>query len=614
MNGKADRRRPLAVAMVLVAAIGAALVAPVMIGARQGEPIPGSTVRADSRESVTVTVPLTLFSTPSVKLDKGTVTLVGPPASESRVGALLRALVMGEGADLVIDGASFVVDRTPQTESAGSGGAAPEANLSEELASIVSALGAMKFRSLALMNSSIEVKTAHGTVETFSDVAIDVAPDTRGLVKAKGRLTYRDEPLDVEVAFTQPAPDAPPGPVQIRASIKGELIAMAFDGRLAPGERGITAPTAELSISDLRGAASWLGVPWPSGSGLGLFTAKGQLTLDDRMLSFEHAEFALDGNAATGALTAKIGAERPSIEGTLAFSSFDIAPYAAPARPSTLALVSDWVSTIRLPGVASPSFLQGVDADIRLSAGSVMSGSDRLGRIAASLSVKAGKVYGEVVELELEQGGNGEGQFTADLTGKQPRYTVRAEFNDMDLATALGPRLGRVALEGAGDIRLDLHAEGATQSDVRRSLGGTLSLDMSEGARIGLDVNALPAAAVAPAAPAEASAASPWQQVTAGTTAVRRLTARLTAAAGVVTTESVQATMETANLSAAGSVDLGRGIVDVVLSVVPAGSAGTQADSGLAAYRIQGPWPEPAIRRIEPGKAARNLAPGSDPG
>ncbi len=73
--------------------------------------------------------------------------------------------------------------------------------------------------------------------------------------------------------------------------------------------------------------ARWLGANWPSGPGLGEFTAKGLLTWGDDTISFEDAQFTLDGNASTGGLSLKFAPKRPSLEGTLAFDSLNIGPY-----------------------------------------------------------------------------------------------------------------------------------------------------------------------------------------------------------------------------------------------------------------------------------------------
>jgi AsmA protein len=615
----------LVVAIVLMAAIGIALVAPVMIGARKGEPIPGSTVRADSHEMVAITTPLALFSAPSIVLEAGTVALVGPVSGDSRVSALIRTLMRGDGADLVLDHARLVVDRRggadPALAPAQSG-----AGISEELRPVVSSLSGFRFRSLTILDTVVVFETGQGPFEMVSVSEMEIRPGSDGLVAAKGRIEVRGEPLDIDMTFARQTENAMGAPLRVRAALKGDLLAASFEGILTTGEQAqISAQTAELSISDLRRFAGWLGASWPGGSGLGPFKAKGLLTLDERTVSFEHAEFALDGNPATGALAVKMGRERPSIEGTLAFSTFDIAPYAAPSRRPALALASDWIAAIRIPGIASPSFLRDMDADLRLSAGSVTNGSNRLGRGAASLSVKNGVLYGELAELELEQGGRGEGQFTVDATGRDPRYTLLGNLQDIDLETLVGPHLGSAAIDGAGDIRLDLAAAGATGGEIVKSLAGKLSLDMTDGGRVGLDLDALRAAAAA------ATPVAGWGAVGAGTTAVSELAARLTVARGVLTVEALEATAGARTVTALGTVDIDGSALDLLLSIAPTaglaralpagGAPGDASDEGSntasGAYKVHGPWSDPTITRAGSGRAAGAKPPDGgarDPG
>ncbi len=130
----------------------------------------------------------------------------------------------------------------------------------------------------------------------------------------------------------------------------------------------------------------------------------------------------------------KAGAERPKIEGTLAFPNFDVAPYLAPTDASPLARASEWALGLRMPGFAEASFIRATDADVRISTGNVVNGSTRLGRLAASVSVDNGKLYGELAEIELEQGGKGEGQLAIDMTAIRAASTRFAQnFEDIDL-------------------------------------------------------------------------------------------------------------------------------------------------------------------------------------
>lgn len=604
MTGNADRRRPWPVAIALIAAIGAALVAPVMIGARKGEPIPGAFVRASSHESIAITAPIPLGGSSLLVLERGTIALVGS-SNEGPRGQLLRALTAGKDVDLVLDGARLVVDRPADSNPSPAAGAeAPE-----DLRAVATSLAGFEFRKLTILDSVLAIKQSDGTHETVSLIDMEMAPGRGGLVAAKGQIEYRGRRFDLDLTFAAPSSGNGDAPLRVRAAAKGEGVSLSFDGPLALGERPrLTADNAMLSVDDLHGFAAWLGMSWPQAQGLGQFTAHGSLVLDERSASFEHAEFTLDGNKAMGTLMVKLGAERPAIEGTLAFSSFDVSPYAAPPRSYALALVWDWISS-RFPTDASaPSFLHGMDADIRLSAANVTSGSDRLGRVAASLSVRDGKLYGELAELDLEQGGRGEAQFTVDATDGSPRYTLRAELKDMDLSVMAASRLGPSAIEGRGDIRLDLTAAGTGETEITKSLSGKLALDIDDGVRIGLDLDAL--------APSEAAAVAPgagWGAASSGSTMLSRLAARLTVDRGIVAADDVEAaTGDNRLVTATGQVDIDRGLLDLIVSVDTAPGAGSTAANAATtaprAFKLEGSWKAPAITRTEAGKSTGSAA------
>jgi AsmA protein len=605
MNGKVDRRRPVIALTALLVVVGLALVAPVLIGGRSGEPFSGAIVRASGRDSITISEPVALFSSPPVTLEQGTVALAGLRNGESRISTVIRTLLLGGGADLVLDGGKLVIDRAGSTELSSSGTAKAAA-----VEPMVSALAGFKFKRLALSDTTIIFRTTAASFQTLEHVTADITANSHGAVTAKGRLTYRGERLDFDVAFTLPDGNAD-AQVPVRASIKGKLIDASLNGKIAPGDRGqITAPSAELSVSDVRAAARWLGSAWPQGAGLGAFTAKGQLVLDERNMSFENAAFVLDGNSATGALAAKLGDERPALEGTLAFTSFDIAPYAAPAQSFSLSTAAtDWLSSVGVPGLASPSLLREVDADLRISATNVMNGTDRLGRCAASLNIKNGKLYGELAEMELDQGGSGGGQFTVDMSGAEPAYTVRANLDDMDLAAAMGPRLGPAALDGQGDLTIDLSGHGRTETEIRRSITGTLSLSMEEG-RVGLDIDALPLAA--------AGQPMGWGAVGAGTTSVDHLAAKLSASNGVLRAETVEAKAGDRTVTVGGVVDIDNSAIDLIVSVSRDAAVGDNqqpAKDPALAFKVRGPWKAPAISPAgPPGKSARAPVAAPDPG
>ncbi len=65
----------------------------------------------------------------------------------------------------------------------------------------MSALKGFNFRSLAFLNTTVAVTSPAGTVETIEDVNAEVVTDRNGLVKAKGRMDVRGEPLNFDIAF-----------------------------------------------------------------------------------------------------------------------------------------------------------------------------------------------------------------------------------------------------------------------------------------------------------------------------------------------------------------------------------------------------------------------------
>ena len=262
---------------------------------------------------------------------------------------------------------------------------------------------------------------------------------------------------------------------------------------------------------------------------------------------------------------------------------------------------------LRMPGFADASFIRATDADVRISTGNVMNGSTRLGRFAASVSVQSGKLYGELAEIEFEQGGKGEGQLAVDMTGYQPHYTLRAELEDIDLPLVAAGRIVPPIVEGAGDLKVHVTARGSTEAEVLDTVSGTMSLEMQD-ARLGLDIAALPEAA-------KVTPPMGWGAAAGRSTAIEQLVARFKATEGILTTEAVEATADDRLLSLAGSVDIDKGAIDLVLSIAHVEvSAGTKAATPAGAYRFRGPWSQPAISQAEPSKDARSMSSGQNPG
>jgi uncharacterized protein involved in outer membrane biogenesis len=213
------------------------------------------------------------------------------------------------------------------------------------------------------------------------------------------------------------------------------------------------------------------------------------------------------------------------------------------------------------------------------------------------LSIKDGKLFADLAEIELDHGGTGDGQVGVDMTGGEPRYSIRGRLESFDVGKMIGQRLGPSALEGFGTIDVDLAGEGDTEAAVLASLSGKIEVDMPEGARLGVDVEGLAAAAGTTSQPGI------WGAAADGATAVDSFVAKFAATGGVFTAEAVKADTGEKVVTAEGTVSLAERAIDVTVSIADelAGSAAEGAGELVPAegFRVRGPWAAPTVSPVD---------------
>ena len=183
--------------------------------------------------------------------------------------------------------------------------------------------------------------------------------------------------------------------------MKGDLLEASFEGHLNVAEDLQMSGHVELASPSLRRAARWLGVPVSAADGLNATVVKGQLNWAHRALAVEDAKVVIDGNEAAGALILNLAGERPLIDATLAFDALDLTPYAEAARSQSFLFDRQTAPRGRLFDLSFP-LIRYVDADLRISAPKVtLKGYGlSLGRGAATIAVRSGKLLADIAELE----------------------------------------------------------------------------------------------------------------------------------------------------------------------------------------------------------------------
>jgi AsmA protein len=377
----------------------------------------------------------------------------------------------------------------------------------------------------------------------------------------------------------------------------------------------LLSPQAEVSFEDLRTTARWLGVKWPAGRGFGAFHAKGQLEWVDRTVAFQDATIELDENDASGTLSVDFGGARPTVEATLGLKTLDLSRYLKSV--DTNAQARSLLARVRAASGLEAPIIQAIDADFRISSDSVVLPDLNIGRSAATVSLRNGKLLADLAELEFDDGTRGGGQIGIDMSGANPIYSMQAKFEAADVGRSIQTTFGHPTVQGRGFVTVDLTAAGNTGETLLRSLDGKLGVTLAEGGRIGLDVNKLADANEPPAA-------DTWKDVSARAISVDKLEARFVVSQGIIRTQSAEAVSGERALTAVGTVSLLERLIDMELAVgdvakEPPTTAVPEAPAAVGSLkprkreiiRVRGPWSSPAIRSGPPADEVHKFGPPS---
>lgn len=619
MNYPKPSQRYALAALVVLVFIVLGLSVPIFVGGKpQSIVLRNASVHAATPDTFVVSTPIQIASSPNVTLQKGTLSIVNDRGKPPATGEAIAAMLSSGNARLLLEDATIVLDLVTSDPQTPATHAVPTSINPDALTvPMLAALTRLGFSNLTIRRGVVILKRDTGGSEVMSDVRISVTAKRGVSLTAVGsfELQGRQLALDATLGLVSDRKDAIHLP--LKATVKGALLdATISDGHLTLGNRlQLTAGQAVVKVAGLRQTAGWLGSPWPGERGLNAFQAKGQLDWKDRTIAFNNAHFQMDGNDATGTLTLRWSNARPSIEGTLALKTIDLAKYAAPEKSGSFMERSGlgWLSAASQPGSLTLPLIRHVDADLRISADQVKAGTLPLGRSAASISIKDGKLLADVAEVEiLSEGGSMRGQITLDMAGLVPRYIVRGKLEATDTAKATGLVFGQPIMTGRGNIMFDLAGFGETIEQIASTLHGKTGIELPDGGTLAVDIAQLASTA------SRTIELKGWGAAGRGETKVSRLTSKFGMQSGLLIAESFKATAGERLVTLTGEIDIRGRHVDSQLSVVRivTNSSGTEtvATDPTEIFGIRGPWSEPSIRySTRPGKAATPAPPPSPP-
>lgn len=246
-----------------------------------------------------------------------------------------------------------------------------------------------------------------------------------------------------------------------------------------------------IAAPDLRKLAAAAGATLPPGNIYRSFQLTGQTSGSANDVLLKNASLQFDDIKGTGQAALSF-AGRPRLTGALTTGEIDITPYAAasgaPTEPASTP-AKGWGDT---PIDLTP--LRLADADLTLKTGGVKYDKFDFGPSNIAVKLAAGKLTADLKQTTLF-GGAGAASFVADGSSAQPAIALKANLDGLMLKPLLAAASGFDAVEGKGDVTIDIAGSGNNLQGMMSSLVGKGDFNFGSGVLKGVDLQELGKAA-----------------------------------------------------------------------------------------------------------------------
>jgi len=309
--------------------------------------------------------------------------------------------------------------------------------------------------------------------------------------------------------------------------------------------------------------------------------------LDDRpALELTSMEVRLDDSTLSGTVNVE-DFDRLATRLTLAIDRLDLDAYLAPTDAADAETDAAGTLAAALP----VEELRALHLDGDLSVGALTVAELELTGLEARLRARDGVLVLEPLSARV-YGGSYAGRLAIDARGEQARVELAQRLERVPVNALLRPYLPADRVLGTINLALDGGGLGNTLGELLEGLGGSLELDLADGAYQGMDLlyelrraRALLRQEAAPAPPAELR------------TPIRKLSLRGTLEDGVLGSEQLVAELPQLRLAGSGGLNLLRGELDYDLRAeVPANSEFEELANRVIPLSIKGPLARPTVR------------------
>lgn len=389
------------------------------------------------------------------------------------------------------------------------------------------------------------------------------------------RGIWHGESIAVDASSQQPLLLLAGGKSAVSLSVKTAPVNLSYNGLadLSPGV--FIDGRIEASAPSLQRFLEWATMEnWPSSS-TRTASLRSAVSGDLRRLKFGAVELGIGDSSATGAFEIGDTAPQPTVSGTLAFTSLDLAALLDTLTPDRDA--------------AEPSIARRVNLDLRLSAASARAGSVAMSDVAATAQVRDGLVsldisdataFGGVLQLGVRVD-NMEGGHHAELRISAENIDG-AQIADTFHLTSLAPR-------ARGSFSVFVKGHGETLQQMLETADGTVTAAFGKGTVPGLNLESF-------RAHNNRGTFFPLADIGDGTLAIDGIDLKATLAGGIAWIDKAEVKLPTKErITFGGLIPIaGRGIA-LSGSIGPAEPAAEAQDEPKETFFIGGSWSAPFI-------------------
>ncbi len=141
-------------------------------------------------------------------------------------------------------------------------------------------------------------------------------------------------------------------------------------------------------------------------------------------------------------------------------------------------------------GEPSTAGLRGLNLKGQLSVAKLKVSNARLSNVQVSIDARKGQIVLSPIAANLYRGSLA-GQMRIDARGAQPRITLDQTLKNVDIEPLLVDVTGESNWSGRGNVQAKLSASGASGDSIKRTLDGTGSIQLRDGAMKGVNLGQL---------------------------------------------------------------------------------------------------------------------------